>query len=123
MQIPNDNLANLALILFEKGIISSSTLATEFGIDYKKEQDLMKFENDIKVSYEKSLGTRKPGQNLSPDLPQLIEQSRRNVEALTKTFQALHACNQSSGTCLDALQENVKILRDLTNLAVKSICT
>ena len=120
MQIPNDNLANLALILFEKGIISSSTLATEFGIDYKKEQELMKFENDIKVSYEK---TRKPEQDLIADLPQLIEQSRRNVEALTKTFQALHACDQGFGSCWDALQENVKILRDLTNLAVKSIRT
>lgn len=112
MQIPNDNLANLALILFEKGILSSSTLATEFGIDYKKEQELMKFENDIKTSLEKAKKTC--GCENKQELIQLVEQARRNVEVLTKCMPTIRETIGETKETLDAYNESLQLLRKLT---------
>lgn len=120
----NESYAAVALNLHDKGILSNSTLLMEFGIDYKKEQELMKFERDILASLEER--SDNPSENNpcgcknKQEEIQIIEQTRRNIEALTKSYQILISLDPNSSChtetrneCLELLKDNIASLRKL----------
>lgn len=113
MNINKENQAVLALNLHEKGLISNTTLLTEFGIDIKREQELMKCEQDL-------MKQNKPKEELTQNvnkiqlLFQAIEQARRNAEMIVKAIPTMREI-RSIQESLAAYDENITLIRRLTD--------
>lgn len=115
MNINKENQAMLALNLHEKGLISNTTLLTEFGIDMKKEQELMKWEQDL-------MKQNKPKTEVSQNVDkiqllfQAIEQARRNVEMLSKALPTISDYStQAKVSTIESYNTNLDLIKRLTD--------
>lgn len=110
MKINNEN-APIALNLHEKGIISAGTLLKEFGINFEDEVKKMREEYELHKSLcNHEQHSRKESEDKQL-IVQLIEQTRRNIEVLSK----------STIPCIELISKNMLIMDKLMDLATKSV--
>ncbi|MFA7219166.1 MAG: hypothetical protein WC119_01430 [Synergistaceae bacterium] len=100
----------LALDLYNQGVISRQKLAEEFGIDWEEEKKRIKEEIQLFPNPHFN------NQRAEFDRKQIrIEQARRNVEALGKLWH-ISENNQAADKVTASILENIDIMNEVKEL-------